>query len=241
MISETVKTQIKKHALESFPNECCGFTVFDKDKPRAVPCKNSANDPEKYFSISPQDYLKISNRFAISAVYHSHPAGKSKFSPYDIINSKGHMINYIMYNVEKDNFIFYDPSKDKTFIDYKEYRVGSADCYTFVQDYFKELNITLKDVEYIREEDWHERRPNLARDVMKVNPELKKQKDGCVMKKHDFLLLAMIKGKTINHAAVYIGDNKIIHRPRNKFVTIEKLTPQKRSKITEIYRHEQLN
>ena len=238
-LSETVKNIIKNHALESYPDECCGFVVDYRAENKALRCKNFSQFPKKHFSISPKDYLKISKSYQIKAIYHSHPEGEESFSPYDLINSNGHLLNYIMYNVKNDNFTFYDPRKNKTFIDYSEFKIGVSDCYTFVQKYYKRIGINLKDSDYSRSDDWHQEKPNLSEEIAALNKDVKKIPVSSEFKKYDILLFEMLKGKTANHVGIYLGNNTIIHRPRNKFVTIEALSERRKNKISTIYRHEQ--
>ena len=51
----------------------------------------------------------------------------------------------------------------------------------------------------------------------------------------------MVPGRKANHAGVYLGDKKIIHRPRNMYTTIENMSEKIIKKIYKIYRNEQFN
>jgi len=108
MISQQIKQKIKNHAQSVAPKECCGF-VFEKD---IFECKNYSENPNHHFSISPREYLKASSLGDFKAVYHSHPQGEAKFSPYDIHVSQNMNLNFILYHNSTDEFLFFDPTDE---------------------------------------------------------------------------------------------------------------------------------
>ena len=85
VLETDVKKQIVQEAVDSYPNECCGFLYGNEDSngrrnitlARLV---TNANDGDKRrrFEISPHDYLEA-ERYAeeqnieLLGVYHSHP------------------------------------------------------------------------------------------------------------------------------------------------------------------------
>tara|TARA_Y100001938_G_scaffold145373_1_gene221877 strand:- start:156 stop:899 length:744 start_codon:yes stop_codon:yes gene_type:complete len=242
VLLEKIKNKIKIHALKESPKECCGFILLVGDQTELYQCTNFSTTPSSHFSISPKDYIKASDKGKIIAVYHSHPLGSEKFSPSDLMNSSGHNTPFVVYSITKDCFSIHDPLKDKSYIESKPFEFGVSDCYNFVIQYYKELGIDLLDHPKKRNSNWEKEAPDLANQIIKLNKNLL---DKTIMqrvgneenlKEHDILLFKMIEGKKINHAAVYLGNNKIIHRPRNKNITIENLSPSRKSKISKIYR-----
>jgi proteasome lid subunit RPN8/RPN11 len=142
---EKVKEKIKSFSLDQQPKEACGF-VFEKNNVIDVfPCRNFSENPTTNFSISPKDYLKALRLGKIIAVYHSHTDGTKDFSSYDLINSLGHSLIFILYDVIEDSFSIFDPEKEKTYICDEPFRMGTSDCYNFVVSYYNNLNITLED------------------------------------------------------------------------------------------------
>ena len=119
--------------------------------------------------------------------------------------------------------------------------MGKTDCYNFVTEYYKSLNINLSDSPKTRDEEWQSKIPNLPEEIASMNPSLKEIDDFSLVKKHDILLFKMVPGKKANHAGVYLGDKKIIHRPRNMYTTIENMSEKIIKKIYKIYRNEQFN
>ncbi len=83
IISQEAHTQMKSHAEETYPLECCGFMYGHEGDTRfvaeVVSVKNSKEgDQRKRFEISPLDYMKA-EQFALEqgltllGIYHSHP------------------------------------------------------------------------------------------------------------------------------------------------------------------------
>ena len=108
MISEKIKQKIRRHAKLVAPKECCGF-VFEED---IFECKNYSENPNHHFSISPREYLKASYLGKFKAVYHSHPQGEAKFSPYDIHVSQNMNLNFVLYHNSTNKFLFYKSSNE---------------------------------------------------------------------------------------------------------------------------------
>ena len=103
-------------------------------------------------------------------------------------------------------------------------------------DYYKELGINLIDYPKKRGVEWQSEMPDLANKIINLNKSVYEVNDKSALKENDILLFKMVKGKQINHAGIYLKNNKIIHRPRNKNITIENLSPSRKLKISKIYR-----
>ncbi len=82
------------HAVEAFPNECCGFLYGREDGPTrivslAVPVANvKEGDQRRRFEISPLDYMRaeqyaLENQTQLLGVYHSHPNHPAIASEHD--------------------------------------------------------------------------------------------------------------------------------------------------------------
>ena len=56
------------------------------------------------------------------------------------------------------------------------------------------------------------------------------------LKKNDILVIGLRENNTPLHLAVYLGDNMVIHHPRNKYVTTEKVTSSFVNRIIYAYR-----
>lgn len=97
---------------------------------------------------------------------------------------------------------------------------GVLDCYTLVRDWYKrELAVELPDFDR-SDEWWNDGTSSLYLDNF--------EKAGCVrtdgseLQRGDILLIQIrSKNNTPNHAAVYIGDGKILHHPYGRLSRID--------------------
>lgn len=112
IIDKDQMKQMKNHALESYPLECCGF-IFGEDHidGRKVlevqPARNSKQgDQRRRFEIDPWDYLKaeryaLANELTLVGIYHSHPDHPAKPSEYDLRQAVP-FFSYLILSIEKD-------------------------------------------------------------------------------------------------------------------------------------------
>ena len=105
-----MKSEIKSHSLESFPNECCGLVLSKEKESFVYKCKNIAKDTVRDFRIDPEDYLKGSLLGKVIGYYHSHTNENDKFSPLDKLISDQHELPLIMYYIKNNKFFVYGES-----------------------------------------------------------------------------------------------------------------------------------
>lgn len=99
--------EMRQHALEAFPEECCGFILYDTDADREIVrrVKNVATerhqkDPASFprdgrdgYIMDERELLEINDALdaqthELRAIYHSHPNGKAYFSKEDEARAK---------------------------------------------------------------------------------------------------------------------------------------------------------
>jgi proteasome lid subunit RPN8/RPN11 len=73
---------IRAHAAEVSPQECCGLVIRVEGRLEYVRCRNMAVGDNE-FMFHPQDYAEAEDRGEICAVVHSHPNGSAEMSPAD--------------------------------------------------------------------------------------------------------------------------------------------------------------
>ena len=78
-----LEQQLIDYAKQQEPREMCGFVVFKGSEKVFVPCENMACDPENFFEISPDDFIRASQYDGIVALVHSHPNGEAILSSAD--------------------------------------------------------------------------------------------------------------------------------------------------------------
>jgi len=100
MLVEEVLQAISIHAVETFPEECCGIILNDGESDQLRRCTNIQNqlharDPETYprdatiaYTIDPKELASTlgevdSGKAKIKAFYHSHPNHEAYFSEED--------------------------------------------------------------------------------------------------------------------------------------------------------------
>ncbi|EOC0033712.1 Mov34/MPN/PAD-1 family protein, partial [Cronobacter sakazakii] len=57
-MDENLIHEIKRHAAQTYPQECCGLICQQGEQLRYIPCKNTATDPTEHFRIAPEDYAR---------------------------------------------------------------------------------------------------------------------------------------------------------------------------------------
>ncbi len=77
------ESAILAHARRCAPAESCGFVVRTPEGERYFPCVNISGEPEAYFRMSPEDWLRAEMQGEIVALVHSHPGGLPWLSEAD--------------------------------------------------------------------------------------------------------------------------------------------------------------
>ncbi|RMG77790.1 MAG: M67 family peptidase [Bacteroidetes bacterium] len=110
--SQALRT-MESDAIQSFPNECCGF-MFGNEKSgvrtieRARPVINSKEgDQRRRFEISPLDYLRAEqyaaeNGLDLLGVYHSHPNHPAIASETDLSKAMP-WFSYVILSIMEGN------------------------------------------------------------------------------------------------------------------------------------------
>lgn len=213
---------IKDYFLLDKKFERCGLLVKNKEKYTFFPCNNISKDKYKSFSIDPKDYLVAKSAGEMIACCHSHVKDAS-FSATDILRSFQHNISYILYNIKKDKFYLFDP---KQYDKYKKYlnldfRLGQNDCGNIIYNFFKnELkfskDIVMPDFTGIQEyKDLKNKNLHLwDKDIYKNNMiyfDTFKPKSFEDLQINDIIIFNDFEKQPI-HAAIYIGEELILHQ-----------------------------
>lgn len=236
MLSKTNKTFIREHSFRELPNECCGLVFSDNEGDSKIfECRNKSSKPTKHFEIDPMDYVSASRLGKITGTYHSHPNSNDAFSEFDKHNSKNHNLIYYLYCTSKNIFLEYDPNQEFNSYVGRTFKIGSMDCLTLVKDfYLNELSIKIND--YHRDCDWKKNSKFLIDDNYGSEGFSKVSGD---YKKYDCHLFKF-KNEASEHIAINLGDDLILHQPRDGYSRIEKLTEKHKKFINFTVRHKEL-
>jgi proteasome lid subunit RPN8/RPN11 len=223
---------IREHAEKVYPEECCGLIISVSDAFVILECKNTAEDKNHFFSLSPTDYIRGGQIGKIVGYYHSEniPVDGRVFSELDIINFKIHGLWSVIYNNISKQFYCLSGQEELKYLG-RNFSIGNSDCFSLVRDYLKnELGINVRD--YKRDSKWFLKSPRLWLD----NYSSEGFRPTNVAQKNDIILFGEFDLPT--HAGVYMGNNLILHHPRNQWSTIEPINENLRQQIKLILRYE---
>lgn len=240
-MKDSIKREIRQHALEEAPNECCGILLqneLSKDL-EVFRCQNLSANKRKHFSISPSHYLKATQKGKIIAFYHSHNS-ENGFSDYDKAQSEQHNVKFILYCVGNDSFLEYLPQKFLPSYVGRDFQMGVNDCLTLLRDYYsKECQIEIKN--YYRDQNWFIENPNCYEQFYQEEGFTEifagPITDTSGFKKHDVILMKFLGKKFPTHGGVYVGNGSILHHQIGCYSRYEPYNEQFQKRTVKILRH----
>lgn len=221
-----MKTQIINHAKKCGENECCGFVIDNKIY---MPCTNISPTPTETFEISPDDWLTAEEQGEITAIVHSHPNGLPILSEADQIYQQQTAVDWwLVCDNQIHKFRYIKPLLGR------EFEHGKTDCLTIVRDAYMLAGIDLPD--YERADDWWHNGQNLYLDLLPKNGF--ERVDAEDMQEGDIILVCL-GSETPNHAAVYIGNQYILHHCPDRLSKRDMYGGFWRNYTHSIWRHKQ--
>jgi len=232
MHSKTLNKFIE-HVKKEYPKEACGFILSIKGKERYFKAYNKAKALKDHFIIDPISYADAEDTGEILAICHSHPDKSCKFSEQDIKSCNASKIPWFIFSWPEGKLNYFQPKISKLIG--RQFVHGTTDCYSLCQDYYKEtLNISL---EYFnREDEWWDKGENLYINNFKAQGFIEVSDD---IKKHDGFLMKVLS-PVPNHAAIFIGENKILHHLYGRLSNREIYNKYWRNHTTHHLRHKSL-
>ena len=207
MISDKLKAEIIEYAQTAYPQEACGLLVVIKGRKRFWPCRNLAEQPGDFFELDPTDYAAAEDAGEIIAVVHSHPFTQPKPSMADQVACNRSGLPWLIVNPTTQQWGEAMPSDYRPPLVGREYCWGSLDCWSCVRDWYKdEWGLELPDWKRPKRSEW-DAAPlfeQLYAEAGFHEVDLKRLQPG------DALLMA-IGAVGLNHVAVYIGDQYVLH------------------------------
>jgi len=227
-MKENTEKEIRDHSIRDFPREACGFIIKKGSAEVCFPCKNIAEHSVSQFIISPEDYLKAKEEGDILAIYHSHSTGGP--SQADKASCEKTGLPWYVYSNGKIHELY--PAGVRIPLLGRKFVWGTFDCWTLVRDYYEyNLNIILPDFNY--EEKFWEKGINMYLDNYEKAGFAKVD----IPQEYDALLFQM-NSRIPNHAAVLLGDNRIIHHMSNRLSCRDIYGGYWKFVTVGIYRHE---
>ncbi len=242
-LSDNVRQAFFEHSLAEYPREACGLICVVKGRERYIPCRNIAANPEQDFVLSPVDYAMAEEAGEIIAIAHSHPDESENPSATDRLSCEKSEVPWHIVRVDGLDreqptigpMSTLEPTGYKPPLVGRPFIHGLLDCYALVRDYYIEQHgITFKD--YYREDGWWDRGQNLYMENFETEGFVKVQDSP----RPSDLILMQIRSKVPNHAAVYLGDELILHHIYGRLSSRDPYGGYWQEVTTSILRHKDL-
>jgi proteasome lid subunit RPN8/RPN11 len=198
-----------KHAKDEAPRECCGLVLIVKGRKRYWPCRNLSED-DKFFVMDPMDYARGEDFGTVLAIVHSHPTTPAIASEADKMACEQYKKPWYIISLLGDRWCFISPSGYQAPLIGREWVWGVSDCWTLVRDWYKrEMGLKLRDWDRPVSADAFRRSPlfeSCLAETGFVDTGLN------VPEKGDAVLMRLDGSPGLNHVAIFVGDQKILHQ-----------------------------
>ena len=209
-LADELRAEIMQHAKADAPRECCGLVAVVKGRQRYFPCKNIAETPDEHFVLSGWD--AVEDKGEVVAVVHSHPKTNPAPSSADRVACEKSELPWFIVNPNTEGWGYCEPEGFQLPYVGREFVHGVVDCYTLVRDWYaREYSIELRD--YHRRDQWWDHGENLYVENF--------EKEGFYkisvgdVQRGDLILMNLVS-PVPNHAAIYIGDQQVLHHVQGR-------------------------
>ncbi|EER8653841.1 TPA: phage tail protein [Escherichia coli] len=221
------ESAILAHARRCAPAESCGFVISTPEGERYLPCVNISAEPEAYFRIAPEDWLRAEMSGEIVALVHSHPGGLPWLSEADRrLQIKSALPWWLVSQGDIHKF------RCVPHLTGRRFEHGVTDCYTLFRDAYHLAGIDMPDFE--REDDWWRNGQNLYLDNMEATGfcrvSLSRAQAGDI-------LLCCFGASVANHAAIYCGNGELLHHLPEQLSKRERYSEKWQRRTHSVWRH----
>ncbi|END4617089.1 phage tail protein, partial [Escherichia coli] len=194
------ESAILAHARRCVPAESCGFVVRTPEGERYIPCVNISAEPEAYFRIAPEDWLRAEMQGEIVALVHSHPGGLPWLSEADRrLQIKSALPWWLVSRGDIHKF------RCVPHLTGRRFEHGVTDCYTLFRDAYHLAGIEMPD--FHREDEWWRNGQNLYLDNMEATGFYRVPLSSA---QAGDILLCCFGASVANHAAIYCGNGELL-------------------------------
>lgn len=215
---------ICEEAEKNYPNESCGLILKKGKKQRFVSVPNTSTNPGSEFLMNKVDVEAAAEGDEIIAIWHTHCDESSKASQADIWCCEAMALPWVIvaiYKKEDGTFRFSEMNlvePNGQIVEYvgRPYVFGALDCWTLIRDYYKrEFDVVLG--EYPRvPEFWRDPATDFFGNKDNWEAEGLYRIQESEMKKGDIIFFATDGSGKPNHAAVFVGNDLILHHATNR-------------------------
>lgn len=220
-------------AKSQMPKEACGVVIIEKGKEVFIPCRNDSpiNDA---FVMNPDDYANAEDRGEIVRIVHSHVFLSPEPSDTDLVSCEVVGLPWSIVSVPNGIWKDINPSGYKAPLVGRQWCHGLLDCYSLIRDWYsQELGIELVDFE--RDFEWWNKGQNLYVENFKTAGFFEVDLEN--VQKHDVLLM-QVASPVVNHGAVYLGDDLILHHLHRRLSSRDVFAGYWRRNTVKVLRHE---
>lgn len=203
-----IMNAITAHVEAEYPNEACGVVVQIGRRQEYLPCRNLSETPTESFTLAPEDYAAAEEQGEVLMIIHSHPDVVQLIpSEMDRIQCDHSGVEWGIMSWPDGDFCTIAPRADRGLTG-RQWVLGHADCWTLIMDYYQqEHGITLNNwsVDY---EWWVDGKENRYDENWQAEGFV--EVDRADMRPGDMVMM-QVSAPVINHAAIYLGENTILH------------------------------
>lgn len=186
-----------------------------------------SGEPEAYFRMAPEDWLRAEMQGEIVALVHSHPGGLPWLSEADRrLQVQSDLPWWLVCRGAIHKF------RCVPHLTGRRFEHGVTDCYTLFRDAYHLAGIEMPD--FHRGDDWWRNGQNLYLDNMEATGfyrvALTEAQPGDV-------LLCCFGSSVPNHAAIYCGDGELLHHIPEQLSKRERYTDKWQRRTHSLWRH----